>query len=163
MFTKRNLLILILLLFFAIPGLGQNFLKNLCKNTDEFMLQTLKPLKIYRQDLLQSECVFEFSTANQERVSISIEKNKTAKQSRKSVKSDLHSFLAYNELTDPPKFVRLPINSNKYWDDAFFYKSNYRDNFILLRKQTVKIVIISTDDKSLLKLENFLRLLKFEK
>jgi hypothetical protein len=150
----------VLLLLSASTIIGQGISEQLCNGIGVSIVQALKPTKIYRQDIFKNDCDFEFDVSVSENVYIGIEKYKTKSESHKALKSDLRSFLAYNDLGEKPKFSRAKVNAAFYWDEAFFYKSSFKDNFILLRKRNHNIVLISSNADILTELEMKFRKIK---
>jgi hypothetical protein len=150
----------LLILMCADTTVAQRISKELCDNINVSMVQIHSPMKVYRQDVYSDSCDFEFVTPENEHVSISIQQYKTNKRAHNDLKNDLGLFLAYNKMADVPRFARIQLNTDKHWDEIFFYKSNYRDNFMLLRKRNFNIVMISTNQSILINLETECRKLR---
>lgn len=159
---KRISCISVLILLFTATIFGQGISERLCKDIDVSLVQSLKPVKIYRQDVFKNDCVFEFVIPEKNNVYISVEKYKTEKESAEDLKGSLSLLLAYNNIAETPKFSRVKLDTKEQWDENFFYKSDYNDNFILLRKSNFNITMISNSHEILAKLEERLRKISFE-
>lgn len=158
----RVLFFLSILVCSSASVLGQEISEKLCDEVFDLVEQYAKPEKTYRRETYKSDCVFEFIIVDKTQVFVSIEKYNTKRASHKNLKSDLSSFLAFNNLSEEPKFSRLKLNPGKHWNEVYFYKSNFRDNFALLRRNNFNVVMISTDHKILIDLEKLVRSNKFE-
>jgi hypothetical protein len=144
-------------------ALGQQKPEKLCNQISNSIVQPLIPVKIYRQNVYVNECIFEFTISEKEKLHIAVEIYKTKKESHKSLKSDLNSFLAYNNVEEKPKFTKINLNLKDYWDEVYFYKSNVRDNILLLRKRNYNVVMIATNHEILEQLESSFRKIRFDK
>lgn len=140
-------------LFFSVSSMSQQAVPMRCEYLYNFIVAPMKPTKIYRNDTFESECSFEFQLGN-ERASISLEQFSSEDEALNNLESNRRSFLAYNNLGIPQKFSKVDFANHKSWDQSYFYTSDSKDNFLLLRKHRRTATAIASTKVILLELES---------
>lgn len=146
-------------LFFAFPNIAaaQVISEKLCESVFASVDSLLNPTKTYRREVYDSDCDFEFRSGEGEGISLTLEKHRTGKESRKAYKEQLTGGFWFCK-----KYVSHPFSS-KYWDDAALYWSGRPfDNFMVLRKEVFLVTIFTYDPQTFVKLEKLLRDVDFE-
>lgn len=151
----------ILCLPITVAAHAQHISEETCRDIEKSVLLPIKPVIVNRNIVFSTWCDFEFSPNDSNSVSLVVQKHQTVRDARTALKSDLGSFTAAN-VAKPGMYRRVGLDNKGQWDQVFFYTSNYRDNFILLRKGRYRATIISTDNAVLRSVEENLRKVAFE-
>jgi len=158
----RRILPMFGLIFFGwYTGISQTIPIALCNAIEGAVFQQFGEIKVNRNDKYSSDCRFHFDLKDRDRLLVSIERYSSTTISRREIKSDSNYFLAFNNLGETPKFTRVRLKTGRAWDKVFAYRSNARDNFILIRKDEYVITLISTRFEALSDFEMKLRDIDF--
>jgi hypothetical protein len=152
--TRRGLLAANLLLLLTATAAAQNASTQPCAQIEASVVNKLGPTKIYRSEVSDGECTFEFVVAGGAHASLSIEINEGEEDARKSLHDYLHVIALHRGLKSEHELPLEKLDTNSSWDEVYFYKA---EHFILLRKGKLAITLFSSKDEILIQMEKLLR------
>jgi len=163
-YVKQTSLVCLIIVFIIISHgslKAQKISYELCKRVEKDIINPMNPVKIYHSYILSDSCSFEFETKT-DRLMIDLDLYETDLKASSDLKGYLESFLEFNDFNGKPKFSVVDSDFTESWSEAFFYRSNVRDNFLLLRRHNLNISIISTDEQAIRQIESAFEKINFE-
>ncbi|HEY0050345.1 MAG TPA: hypothetical protein VGB68_13705 [Pyrinomonadaceae bacterium] len=141
-------------LLFSNAAVAQLVSDAYCKDVENSVIKPLNPTHWYHNIVFNNECSFEFDIEKNVAVRLIIEKSKTAKAARKSLRSDIEMY-EDQHFIDRGKDFKLPgFGRNNFWDEAYFSESY---GPMLLRKERTFITVFCDDKKLCPQIEKSLR------
>lgn len=153
---KTTLVVVSFAVLFSGLAKGQAISEAYCKQIETSVVRQLRPTKVDRAEVYSHECVFEFTLAGNNDMSLSVQAFATEKASQDSLDGFLEIVALGNgaERNELP-FEKLDIKNS--WDEVFFLRGTTTNSAVLgLRKGTCAIRILSRKDMGVVQVEELL-------
>jgi hypothetical protein len=127
-----------------------------CKEFENIVATPLSPAHWYHNIVFEDECWLEFAIDKKDGIGVSfkLEKAKTHKLAKKSLKSDIEMYESQHFFDRGKEMKFSKYEKNGFWDEAYFYDSY---GPMLLLKKNVFITIFCDDRKLCPQIETRLR------
>ncbi len=141
---------------------GQLVSDAYCKEFENIVATPLNPAHWYHNIVFEDECwlAFAIDKKNGIGVEFKLEKSKTQKLAKKSLKSDIELFeTSKYKITKEGEIIYTEprprkMNKNDFWDEAYAYENNHP---MLLRKNRTYILIFCDKKELCIEIEKRLR------
>jgi hypothetical protein len=160
LFMLRLSVLVLLIQVLSSLALGQRVSEQYCRKIERSVIRPLRPKKMDTRIVFNDECWFDFTALGKIDVLLTVEKHESHQEGHDSMQRYLYMVAAGFGLDSEKDLPLDRFETDNTWDEVYFNKAGkINSGFLLLRRGSLEVNILSLSDEIIVRMEKELRAL----